>query len=382
LADTRTRRTPRRPIARRLAEILLAIVLIALLAMRQAGSDVAPPTPAPKVGFSFSPYAVAPGIDPLAGFAELLARLDPDVVRLPVYWKDVMPAPGVIDFSQPDTLMAEVAAHNQAVPARPTQVVLVLGVRNIDYPEVWAPTWVPPERLANLSRVVASPDYTAYFDAAVAHYAGDPLVSTWQIENEPFDDVASGVSPADVSLTRAAIASETKRLRRIDTTRPIMITTYDSATVQLDKQATSDLSWLYRLLPGPKPVGHPTTVLADADILGMDAYVVTPSTPLDEATAQIRMGWKAQALDYWATEAQRLDKPMWITEMQAAPWGGTPGFTPADLMQSAHLYANVGAAVTLLWGVESWLGSESWLQAGAEAVQIMRTSGHPREEVA
>lgn len=358
-------------------------MLIAVLGVRQAGTELPPPTPAPLVGFSFSPYAVAPGVDPLAGFNQLLTRLQPDVVRLPVYWKDVMPLPGVVDFSQSDALMTAVAAHNQAFPARPTKVVLVVGVRNIDFPEVWAPPWVPAERLSNLSRTVTSSDYTTYFDATIQHYAGNPLVSTWQIENEPYDDVTSGYSPANVALTRAAIAGETARLRHFDASRPVMITTYDSATVQLDKQATSQLSWLLKLLPVPQPVGHPTAVLSDADILGLDAYVVTPSTPLADASAQIRMGWKARALDYWAAQAQSMGKPMWITEMQAAPWAGTPGFTPTDLIQSAHLYAAVGASVTLMWGVESWLGDESWMQAGAAAVQIMRSSGPvPREQVA
>ena len=66
------------------------------------------------------------------------------------------------------------------------------------------------------------------------------------------------------------------------------------------------------------------------------------------------------------------NKPFWITEMQAAPWLGSPGFQPDDLIQSAYTYsAGVGAAVTLLWGVESWLGNESWMSAGATAVMAI-----------
>jgi hypothetical protein len=137
------------------------------------------------------------------------------------------------------------------------------------------------------------------------------------------------------------------------------------------------------MLPGPKAVGHPETALRAGDVLGLDAYVVTPTTPLDQASAQQRITWKAGALAYWAQRAAAANKPLWITEMQAAPWLGAPGFTAQDLIQSARVYSRLGASLALLWGVEDWLGNETWLQAGQTTVQILRTgSGQPSVEVA
>jgi hypothetical protein len=377
------RRLARAVTVPRLARVLLALVLVATLGERQIGSEPLTRSQPSLVGFSFSPYAVPPGTDPQAGLAELLDRLQPDVVRLPVYWCDVMPAPGAPDFSGPDQLLTTVAAHNQLVPDHPTRVVLVVGVRNIDYPEVWAPAWLDRRQLDNLSAVVQAPDYRDYLQASVTHFAASPLLAAWQVENEPYDNVTSGYSSRDVSIGPAAITSELRQVRRLDPGHPAVVTTYDSATVQLDMQATSQLSWLYQLLPGPKPVGHPASALRAGDALGLDAYVVTPTTPLDEASAAKRISWKAGALSYWAEQAASDNKPLWITEMQAAPWMGSPGFQPDDLIQSAYTYGTVGAAVTLLWGVESWLGSESWMSAGATAINVLRSSpGQPSQSAA
>lgn len=367
------RRTRRTLLARqRVARVLLIGLLVLMLGGRQVGPEpVAAPNP-PMVGFSFSPYAVPQGTDPLADFQELLDRLQPDVVRLPVYWSDVMPAPGALDFSQTDALVAAVENYNHGHLDRPCRIILVVGVRNIGYPEVWAPPWLDRHRLANLSALVQSPEFITYFQSVVARYAADPSLTAWQVENEPFDNVTSGVASPDVSLSTASVRSELQRLALMDSSHPAVVTTYDSATVQLDLQATSDLSWLYNLLPGPKPVGHPEAALSAANILGMDAYVVTPTTPLDQASAQIRMAWKAGALDYWAQQALNRNKPFWITEMQASAWLGGPTFTPHDLVQSAHVYSQIGASLILLWGVESWIGQDAWIRSGATALQVLR----------
>lgn len=360
----------------RLARVLLAVILVVAIGQRQMGPELTVTSQPPLVGFSFSPYAVPTGTDPEAGLAQLLDRLQPDLVRLPVYWSDVMPQPGVLDFTVPDQLLATIAAHNQASPNRPTRVVLVVGVRNIDFPEVWAPSWVDPHQLGNLSALIQMAPYRSYVQASVARYASSPLLADWQVENEPYDNVTSGYSADDVSISQSAVASELRLVRRTDPLHPAVVTTYDSANLALDMQATSQLSWLYQMLPGlPKPVGHPATALGSGDVLGLDAYVVTPTTPLDQASVEKRISWKAGALGYWADQAATANKPFWITEMQAAPWLGSPGFQPDDLIQSAYTYsAGVGAAVTLLWGVESWLGNESWMSAGATAVNVLRTA--------
>jgi hypothetical protein len=120
------------------------------------------------------------------------------------------------------------------------------------------------------------------------------------------------------------------------------------------------------------PAGHPLDALELGDALGLDVYVVTPSTPLAEASAEKRIDWKAQSLRFWSAKAGQAGKELWVTEMQAAPWTGTDGFSVADLNASALAYRGSGASVILLWGVETWLDQPQWMAAGRCAMAAMR----------
>ena len=108
------------------------------------------------------------------------------------------------------------------------------------------------------------------------------------------------------------------------------------------------------------------------DTLGLDLYVVTKSTPLDVISATTRIAWKEESLDYWEGQTQTHGRALWVTEMQATPWIGTTGFTVEDLMSSALAYHGHGVSVYLLWGVENWLDSPEWMQAGIESIKLLR----------
>src|SRR5439155_24319742 len=141
-----------------------------------------------------------------------------------------------------------------------------------------------------------------------------------QAENEPLDNVDAG-GGGSVDLPAQEVASEISLLRSFDGVHPIVVTTYNSAHVDLDRVGASPLGTLLGYLPTiPKPAGHPLPTLRLADVLGLDLYVVTPSTPLDDAGVNERIRWKAQALAFWARLATAAGKELWVTEMQAAPW--------------------------------------------------------------
>src|SRR6202165_1056879 len=108
------------------------------------------------------------------------------------------------------------------------------------------------------------------------------------------------------------------------------------------------------------------------DTLGLDLYVVTASTPLDVVTVSTRIAWKEEALDYWESQAQKHGRALWVTELQASPWIGTTGFRADDLIASALAYRGHGVSVYLLWGVETWLDSPDWMQAGTKSVKLLR----------
>ena len=357
----------------RTASLALALTL-ALVACGADAGGAAAGRPGhgepPLVGFTFSPKSLPEGADPEAALATLLRRLAPDLVRLPVYWDAVAPEPDALDFAPVDRLLAVVAAYDAAQPRHHARVVLVAGARNVVTPEVHLPDWAEAD--TELRDLVASHPYRRYLLLTFRHYARDPLLYGWQVENEPLDSTNPDLG--EVDLPASSVKDEVDLLRRIDPVHPIVVTTYDSAAIDLDQVRASSYEWLWDRLPFvSQPAGHPLDALALGDALGLDVYVVTPTTPLSDASPAKRIGWKAQALAYWAVRAEHGGKSLWITEMQAAPWRATSGFTTDDLLTSARVYRQTGAAVVLLWGVESGLSAPDWLSAGRTAVHTLRS---------
>lgn len=333
----------------------------------------APPPGPPLVGFSFSPYSVPRLLNetPTAALQTLVDTLQPNLVRLPIYWSQAQPWPDGFDFSATDALLNVIQRHNRHL-RRPTRVILTIGARNLGYPEVYLPGWLPNATGSNLRKIVASPAYATYLQTSVAHYADLPELYAWQIENEPLDSVTTNVDQAP-ALTATTVENEIDQLRATDQIHSIVVTTFNSSHITLDKQGQSPLAWFYRLLPGPKAAGHPEETLQLGNVLGLDVYAVTPSTPLAEDSAEERIAWKGDTISYWSTQARLANKQLWITEMQGIPWLGAPGFTTQDLMDSASAYRGRGASVVLLWGVESWLFNGEWMRAGRQAMQTLRT---------
>jgi hypothetical protein len=352
-------------------------VLPVALAMLVVGATQPPTTVPlrpthPMVGFTFIPdLAIDQGYEPASALAQLLRKLHPDLVRIPIYWDAVAPTSDRLDFSEVDSLLGTVAAGNARHRTRQVQVILVVGVRNLAWPEVHLPAWARSGASLDLAQITASSEYTNYLAGSFQHYATSPVLLAWQIENEPLDNTNDNLGA--VALDGGVVADEVALLKTIDPIHRAIVTTYDSASVSLDLEATSSIAWLFNLLPGPKPVGHPAPALQLADILGLDVYVATPSTPLAEASIAERIGWKATALSYWAGEAGNNGKEVWITEMQGSPWSGEAGFSQEDLLESAQLYSGTGVSAVLLWGVESWLDSPDWMEAGQAAIATLRT---------
>jgi hypothetical protein len=366
-------------VLKRLATVIasaVASVIVPAAAFPTMTVDPAPaPLNPPLVGFSFSPAALPSGVDPEQALATLLSRLQPDLVRLPIYWSTVAPTPTSLDYTQVDRLIATIQAHNSKKGSRHTQVVLVVGARNLVTPEVHLPDWLDTRDVHTLDKLLKSASYRAYLGATYRRYASLSLLRAWQVENEPLDN-ASLNQLTNGALPASMIRSEVDLLRSIDLVHEVVVTTFNSSHVSLDARAASPLAWLYAWLPGAQPAGHPAQALTMGDTLGLDLYVVTESTPLDVITPSTRIAWKEESLDYWQRQAQAHGRALWVTEMQASPWIGTTGFTVHDLISSALAYRGHGVSAYLLWGVEDWLDSPTWMEAGITAIGLLR-GGRP-----
>ena len=344
---------------------LFALVVCALV----LGGETWPhtqPSP-PLVGFSFSPEeSVWAGRDPSEDLALLLDATQPDLVRLPIYWEDVEPAPGMLDFEGIDPLLAVVADHNLTA-ANPTRVVLTVGARNFLYPELHEPDWAGPREQPFLDQAQGTAAYRLYFDSSIARYRDSPLLYAWQVENEPLDEVANELTGAD-QISETQLAWEIGEVHRLDPQHQAVVTTYDGLNVYVD--------WLRVHAPAfvSDYNGHPLDALNIADALGLDLYVDGPNIPYRHlATVNVREIWKQQALHFWAAMASKQGKSVWLAEMQAQPWEDSDTFAPKDLIASAVDYRQENLQVVLMWGVETWLSDPSWLTAGAKAMQILRS---------
>jgi hypothetical protein len=354
-----------------IASALIAVVPAAAFPTRVI-DPAPPPLSPPLVGFSFSSAALPADAIPEEALAQLLTALQPDVVRLPVYWGAVAPTETSLDYTAVDRMIKTIEAHNAIKGSRHTEVVLVVGARNLVYPEVHVPDWLDTRDVRRLDTLLKTPSYRRYLESTFRRYASLSVLRAWQVENEPLDNaridqLTNGTVPASM------IRSEVDLLRSIDLVHEVVVTTFNSSHVTLDIRGASPLSWLYAHLPGAKPAGHPAQALTMGDTLGLDLYVVTRSTPLDVVTASTRIVWKEDTLDYWHAQAESHGRALWITEMQATPWIGTIGFTTDDLIASALAYRGHGVSVYLLWGVENWLDSPGWMRVGIESIGLLRS---------
>src|SRR6202171_4563240 len=145
-------------VVKRLARVVasaLASVIVPAAAFPTTTVDPAPPPlNPPLVGFSFSPAAVPSGVDPEQSLAALLSTLQPDLVRLPIYWSTVAPTPTSLDYTEVDRLIATIQAHNGQKGSRRTQVVLVVGARNLVYPEMHLPDWLDTRGVHKLDELL------------------------------------------------------------------------------------------------------------------------------------------------------------------------------------------------------------------------------------
>jgi hypothetical protein len=328
----------------------------------------------PLVGFSFSPAAVPRDVDPADALDRLLRKLQPDIVRLPVYWSSVAVTESSLDFSEVDQLIGTVRAHNAQKGARHADLVLVVGARNLVFPEVHIPAWLDTGDEHRLEALLETPSYRRYLETTFRRYSGLANLRAWQVENEPLDN-ATRDQVTDGALPQSMVRSEVDLLRSIDLVHEVVVTTFNSSHVSLDVRGSSPMAWLFESLPGAKPAGHPAEALTMGDTLGLDLYVVTESTPLEVISASTRIAWKEASLDYWQSQARKYGRALWITEMQGSPWFGTTGFTTNDLLTSAVAYRGHGVSVYLLWGVEDWLDAPDWMETGIKSIKILR-GGH------
>jgi hypothetical protein len=345
---------------------LLVFVLAALF----LGSEVVPQhTPPPLVGFSYSPLiAWQANRDPHEDLRRLLDATNADLVRLPIYWELVQTMPDApLDFSSVDSLLDVVSTYNYET-GRHARVVLTVGARNFLFPELHQPAWVRDRSQPAIGEAQAGAAYRKYFETSITRYRSSPLLYAWQVENEGFDMVLNDFT-GDDTISPQQMQWEVDTVHSLDPLHQVVVTTYNAITPTFDimERYTPTLAWLIGV-----GSGHPNEALASGDAFGLDLYLDGPYIPWRDFTSiGLRTQWKAQTLAFWSDIAHADGKQLWVAEAQAQPWGDEGPFSPQDLVNSAVDYREAKVDVVLLWGVETWLKDDSWLEAGMKASEIL-----------
>src|SRR5581483_6710594 len=135
--------------------------------------------------------------------------------------------PGQFDFSETDRLV-------QMAAQRGADVLLTVGIKAQRYPEVYLPAWLqqgetyPQGAVLDQEPGVRSAA-TSYLTAAVQHYAANPTVAAWQVENEPF--IKNFEKIHGWTISEEMTAAEVAAVRAADPLHRPLVITHSSWTI-------------------------------------------------------------------------------------------------------------------------------------------------------
>jgi hypothetical protein len=311
-------------VARRGAAILASVVVVCATVL----VDPSPPRLDMKLGVTFSPRFAAGslGLDARATYVTMLEELGVRAVRLPLYWEEVEPAPGIFDFSEVDFYLAE-------AEARGVTLVVSLGYKQPRWPECYPPHWASELTGDRLQRAILH-----LLQVELLHTAPTRGIEMWQVENEPF--VVFGKCQ-ELVLTPAFIQKEIALIHRLDH-RGVLLTDSGEWSTLIPTVATTDVDIglsVYRDMPMPS--------------LGLTRY------PLP--------AWSYSAKDWFARSVTGVLGHTIVSELQCEPWFEDGAlrdvpyeiqrslFPPEQIIRSNVDYARrIGFPRAYLWGVEWW----------------------------
>ena len=276
-------------------------------------------------GTSFSaPYAESFGLDAKETLESTLKDFKFNQIRIMGYWEDVEPQPGQYNFNDLDWQLNLIRSYGR-------KATITLGLRQPRWPECHQPNWAKDMNYSTEWETKLE----QFISAVVNRYKNNPEVISWQLENEAklktFGDCDKR------TLNNKRIEDEFNLVKRLDSTRPIIMTTSDQ----------------YGLTPG-EPV---------PDIYGISIYtnVIVPGTNIKFKYPQMPLwhGSRAEAINL------TRHREVFIHELQCEPWGNKPvqnlslseqnETMSADQLKYNLNYArDIGTKQIDTWGVEWW----------------------------
>lgn len=197
------------------------------------------PGPQPRedvhLGMTFSArYATDLGLDWKETYLALLHDVGVKKLRIPVYWDLVETEPGKASYEDIDWQLKEA----EKVGA---EVILSIGQRVPRWPECHIPVWAKgagaPNRQAALKQ---------FLIRTVNRYKDSSVITTWQVENEPFLVFFGECPPLDTSFLEEEIAL----VKSLDPIRPVLLTDSGELSIWTRAAKRGDIfgTTMYRMI--------------------------------------------------------------------------------------------------------------------------------------
>ncbi len=279
-----------------------------------------------ELGVTFiADYATYLGLDAHQTYGAILDDLHVKHLRLVSYWSDIEPTPGTYDFSELDYEMTQAQAHG-------AKVTLAIGLRQPRWPECHPPSWVDTSRAES----TWEPQLNAYIAAVVARYKNNPVLDSYQLENEFYNHFGSCNN-----FDRTRANSELALVKKLDSHHPVIMTRSDN--------------YVGFSLRKPLP-----------DVIGISVYRHVWNTVL--VHRYFTYPFPSWYYAFLAGAQQILTgKPSILHELQTEPWPPNgqdilstslseqnKTFDAATLQSTVKFGQQTGLKQIYLWGAEYW----------------------------
>ncbi len=285
------------------------------------------PGPLPRedvhLGITFSSrYATDLGLDWRETYLALLHDVGVKKLRIPVYWDLTEPESGKTSYADIDWQLQEAEKAGAAV-------ILSIGQRVPRWPECHIPSWAKEQSDSERQQALKR-----FMTETVRRYKDRSVITTWQVENEPFLVFFGECPKLDVKFLEEEIAL----VKSLDSTRPVLLT--DSG----------ELSLWYRAAKRGDVFG---TTMYRTIYKGGFGYVTYPIGP------------NFFRVKEWLVRILTQQKNFMVIELQAEPWanGWVANVSLEEqfismnerLLEDHVTYARrVGFQDIYLWGGEWW----------------------------
>ncbi len=279
-------------------------------------------------------------------YLDILNDLKVKNIRLVVYWHQIEKEKNQYDFEDLDWMIEKAVA-------REANLIMVLGRKVPGWPECHIPYWAQ-----NLTEGSQQKEILEFINDVVSRYKDIPNIKYWQIENEPFaywfadcrskklegetyteKGVTYKTDYAEVKSDKDFLKEEIKTVRKLDPTRPVIITESGELSTWINGARYGDILGIsiYRTV--------------------WNKYVGYLKYPLSPSFYKI----KAFLIKYLFGV-----KDIFVVEAQSEPWTPTGDFLKTSLKEQLQFFdlaqfkkninfvKKAGFGQNYFWGAEWW----------------------------